>query len=174
MALVFKEWSFIVDALGKGLQSLILRKGGIAEDADLMQSTGDKFYLMPTLFHQAETMLKSDWVAQLEGDRFHQTSNHVLISYYAQVVLKKDISDWEMVKKLNDQHAWKEDVISERFNRWDKNISLMIVQVYELNHTISLEMLPEYGGCKSWLNIDLPEEFEGKLIENKKIKGTFF
>ncbi len=41
--LAFKEWSYIVTALGKGKQSIILRKGGISEENGDFELKGKEF-----------------------------------------------------------------------------------------------------------------------------------
>ncbi|MBA2742902.1 MAG: DUF1802 family protein, partial [Chthoniobacterales bacterium] len=47
----FKEWALVCDALGRGEQSLILRKGGIAEGRDGFAFRHSEFFLFPTFFH---------------------------------------------------------------------------------------------------------------------------
>lgn len=174
MTLIFKEWSYIVDALGKGLQSLILRKGGISEEEGRFTLKGNKFLLLPTLFHQAEQMVKPEWLPKLDGSRFYTNANEVTIEYYAEVAMQKVISDWETVQKLDPQHAWKEEVIAERFHRGEQNVSLIIVQVYKLKTPLILPLLPEYGGCKSWIEIAEDVDLVGTPVIYEKIKGTYF
>jgi hypothetical protein len=168
MTLAFKEWSYIVDALGKGRQNIILRKGGIAEEEGDFEVKGKKFLLFPTLFHQARENIKESWLPFLDGDKYHVQDGKVRLEYFAELADKKLISDWNVIKKLSPFHAWKESIVEERFNRWDKNVHLLIVQIYKLQNPLVIEMLPEYAGCKSW--IELPEvALEGKVVVNKTI-----
>ena len=71
MSVAFKEWALVCEALGNGRQSLILRKGGIAEGRDGFAFKHPNFFLFPTWFHEqlARTTLplESDVPAQLEG-----------------------------------------------------------------------------------------------------------
>jgi hypothetical protein len=120
--LAFKEWSYIVDALGKGYQSIILRKGGISEEEGTFTMKGNKFLLFPTLFHQAAQMIKPEWIGRLEENRFNINSDSVSIQYFAEVADTKIIKDWDILTRLDTQHAWKEEIIRERFNRWDKSV----------------------------------------------------
>jgi hypothetical protein len=170
MALAFKEWACIVDALGKGKQSIILRKGGIHEEGSGdFELKGKQFILFPTLFHQATEMIKPEWRPFLSDTRFYTTPDKVDIKYYVQVADVQVINDWEMVKKLYPFHAWKEEVIKERFERWGNSIHLLIVQVFEFGASFQLDLLPEYGGCKSWLEIDKSVDFIGRPVINKSI-----
>lgn len=169
MALAFKEWSYIVDALGKGRQSIILRKGGIAEEDSDFKIKDSRFLLFPTLFHQAEQYIKPEWGKLLKGDRFHLPENKVQLHYYAEVVDQKILKDWNQVKKLNDWHAWTEDRIKERFERWDQSIQLLVVQVFDLAVKQEIELKPQYGGCTSWVELDENIELIGKPVLNKRI-----
>lgn len=169
MTLAFKEWSFIVDALGKGKQSIILRKGGISEDKGDFDLKGKKFLLYPTLFHQAETTLKPQWVPFLDGAKFHSTPDKVKIQYYAEVADSVILTDWESVAKLNPWHAWKEEIIRERFERWNKSLNLLVVQTFQLPQIYEIDILPSHGGCKSWIEIEQEIVFIGKMVVNKNI-----
>ena len=58
--IAFKEWASIVNALAQGKQIIILRKGGIREDAGEFQVEHGEFFLFPTYEHQNEADLKPD------------------------------------------------------------------------------------------------------------------
>jgi hypothetical protein len=169
MTLAFKEWSFIVDALGKGRQSIILRKGGISEEGGDFDMKGQKFVLYPTLFHQTEQMLKPQWLPFLDGNKFYPNPDKVKIQYYAEVANSSIITDWNTIAKLNNWHAWKEEVIRERFERWNKSVNLLVLQTFELPQIYELDVLPQYGGCKSWIELAPDIELIGKMVVNKNI-----
>ena len=169
MTLAFKEWSFIVDALGKGKQSIIIRKGGIAEEKGDFDLKGKKFILYPTLFHQAEQQLKPQWLPYLNGNRFHPSADKVKINYYSEVAESMIIKDWNTLSKLNNWHAWKEEVIKERFERWNRSVNLLVVQTFELPQLYELDILPRYGGCNSWTELDPDIDLIGTMVINKTI-----
>jgi hypothetical protein len=173
MTLAFKEWAYIVDALGKGKQSIIIRKGGISEEGGDFALKGKKFLLFPTQFHQAKEMIKPAWLKDLEIDSYFSTSDTVRIDYYAEVAESKLITDWSLLEKLDEQHAWKTEVIKERFNRWEKSAHLLILQVFKLHISFDLAMTPEYGGCKSWIELPAGPELSGTLVPNHLLKGRF-
>ena len=52
MRVAFKEWEIVVDALGRGEQILLLRKGGIHEPRGGFQVEHQRFFLFPTRYHQ--------------------------------------------------------------------------------------------------------------------------
>jgi hypothetical protein len=62
MTSAFKEWALICESLGDGRQSLIIRKGGIAEGREGFSFRASEFFLFPTWFHEqlASTKLPPD------------------------------------------------------------------------------------------------------------------
>lgn len=93
MALALKEWSVIVDALGKGRQSILLRKGGISETEGEFTVQGNKFLLFPTRFHEAPLHIKENWQPYLNGDRYFQDGK-MKIEFYAEVAQSSIVKDW--------------------------------------------------------------------------------
>src|SRR5690242_14612220 len=55
----FKEWAGVCAALATGRQSLILRKGGIAEGPEGFAPEHTSFWLYPTHVHEAEQGLRT-------------------------------------------------------------------------------------------------------------------
>ena len=54
LRIAFKEWAVVVEALGHGEQILLLRKGGIRENCGEFHVDHRRFWLFPTVFHEAE------------------------------------------------------------------------------------------------------------------------
>ena len=48
----FKEWALVCAALEQGRQSILLRKGGIAEGRTRFSFQYREFFLFPTWFHE--------------------------------------------------------------------------------------------------------------------------
>ena len=48
----FKEWALVCEALGRGEQTVLLRKGGIAEGRAGFGFRHSEFFLFPTFFHE--------------------------------------------------------------------------------------------------------------------------
>ena len=155
MRIAFKEWAIIVDALGRGEQILILRKGGIREGRGGFQVDHPQFLLFPTLFHQ-----QRESVVEPAQQRYDQRApvwpagDVVRIEFYAEVVAWKNVESWEQAEALQGQHVWRPEVIRQRFE-WGRgeNIFALAVRVYRLGTAAELPMLPEYGGCKSWVEL---------------------
>lgn len=146
----------MTDALGRGAQIIILRKGGIAEGRGGFQLEHPEFLFFPTLFHQQrESVLPA---AQLRYDEIapHLPGPDVLqVEYFARVVEWRQLDSLAAAESLRGQHIWRDEVIRERFE-WgrNKNIFALALRVFRLPHAIKLPMLPSYGGCKSWIELE--------------------
>ena len=156
MTPAFKEWAIVVDALARGEQIFILRKGGIHEGRGGFQVEHPEFVLFPTLFHQ-----QRESVIPSAQERFDEIAPHLpapevlRIEYCARVVEWKQITSLAAAESLRGQHIWRDEVVRERFD-WgrNKNIFALAVRVYRLPEKIELPMLPAYGGCKSWIQLE--------------------
>jgi hypothetical protein len=156
MRAAFKEWAVIVDALGRGEQILILRKGGISEGRGGFKMEHPRFSLFPTLFHQ-----QSESVIPSAQARFDQIAPHfpppdkLRLEFFAEVVLAEQVQSLESAHALRGQHVWRDEVIAERFD-WgrEKAIFALGVKVFRLPRAIELPMSPSYGGCKSWIELE--------------------
>ena len=62
----FKEWAVVCKALAQGRQSIVLRKGGIAEKTDEFQVEHTRFWLYPTYLHQQRDGVTADALPLLE------------------------------------------------------------------------------------------------------------
>src|SRR4051812_18838218 len=116
MTAAFKEWAIVVDALGRGEQIFILRKGGIHEGRGGFEMDYSEFLLFPTLFHQQREPVTPG--AQKRFDKiapFPPPADLVRIEYWAQVVEARRLTAFSEVKRLEGQHIWNEQVLAERF-----------------------------------------------------------
>ncbi|HXG46416.1 MAG TPA: DUF1802 family protein [Methylomirabilota bacterium] len=155
MRLAFKEWAVIVDALGAGDQVVILRKGGINEGASGFRVDNDRFLLFPTLYHQQRAMVLP--AAQARFDRLAAAlppADRVRIEFWADVQEWVRLESREAALNLRGQHVWRDEVIADRFE-WGrtKAIYALAVRVFRLPCAVELPLLPEYGGCKSWIEL---------------------
>ena len=155
----FKEWTVVVDALEKGDQILILRKGGIREGKAGFQVVAHSFWLFPTQFHQQREAVIE--VAQQRYDQIRpaelDATAPISVQSFAQVSETRELHDWDVVSKLKGQHIWREDVIRERFEWGQKQaIFALVVRVFRLPEPLMVPMRPQYGGCLSWIDLEPP------------------
>src|SRR5207244_272451 len=156
MRIAFKEWMIVVDALGRGEQIIILRKGGISEGHGGFHAEHSRFLLFPTLFHQQRESVVSS--AQLRFDEIASSfppKDCVPVEFFCEVAGSQRLDSLAAAERLRGQHIWRDEVIAERFD-WgrEKNIHALAVRVSHLPKAVELPMLESYGGCKSWLQIE--------------------
>ncbi|MEW6306923.1 MAG: DUF1802 family protein [Verrucomicrobiota bacterium] len=166
MRTAFKEWAVIVDALGRGEQILILRKGGISEGRNGFQVDYPRFLFFPTLFHQQrESVLPP---AQARFDTIAPQlppKDRLRLEYWADVVWWQRLDSLAAAERLRGQHVWRDEVIADRFE-WgrDKTIHALAVRVHRLPHPIELPVLESYGGCKSWIELAVDVDPQGPPV----------
>ena len=149
----------MVEALGRGGQIVVLRKGGIAEGRGGFRAEHDRFWLFPTRFHQqAEGVVEE---ARAGFEDYEWPAEDVLrIEFGAEVVEARRLDSLAQAQRLAGQHIWREEIIAERFD-WgrDAGIYAMALRVRRLAAPVELPMLESYGGCKSWVELEPPMEF---------------
>lgn len=159
MSQAFKEWAIVCEALGDGRQSLILRKGGIAEGREGFAFRHQQFFLFPTWFHE-----------QLERTRLPQDTclppeptEEVEIRYAVEVEWSGLVTDWNKVQALESLHVLSEGVVRERFNyEGTPGIHVAFVRAYRLEPAHKIRLEPRFGGCRSWITI--PEISDCALV----------
>jgi len=158
MSVAFKEWAVVCEALGTGLQSVIIRKGGIAEGRAGFSFRHEEFVLFPTWFHEqlGKTTLPADTpVPEEPGEELE-------IRYTATVEWNGLLTNREQVARLKEFHVLHDSVVEERFcYDGDDGVYVAFVRVYRLDPPLCLKNEKKYGGCRSW--VELPE-IEGSVL----------
>ena len=169
-----KEWSVTTDALAAGEQTFLLRKGGIREDGRHFKIEHDQFFLYPGLFHEGESLLKPskrDLLKKAGDDDFKDV---VTLSVFAEIEEVIEISSEDEVRALDQFHIWSEDFAVKRFNWKPRHpLNLIIVRAHVLQQPQALMVMPEYGGCKSWVEFieDYPVGVTTPAIPDRRFKA---
>lgn len=162
MAKAFKEWALVCEALGRGEQSIILRKGGIAEGRGGFGFDHPEFFLFPTWYHGQIDRVRTDWVRMSGAVLPAHDPGSVAISCMASLEWAGRLEDREVIRSLRDLHILDDSVIEERFvydtrsgSLGGDGINLAFVRMFRLEPAVTLPMEEAFGGCRSW--IDLPD-----------------
>lgn len=163
MTFAFKEWTLICDALSRGAQSLILRKGGIAEGRAGFRFQHEDFLLFPTLFHEQVSKLRLPADTELPAPR--ADGQHEL-RVAAHVEWTAEVTDWETVCALEPHHLWSRTEIEKRFRQDEKpGVSLAFVRISALSTPHVFPDSPRFGGCRSWIEVpDVPDEITRRQV----------
>jgi hypothetical protein len=146
----FKEWALVCEALGRGEQTILLRKGGIAEGRAGFGFRHSEFFLFPTFFHEQVVKVRTPGV-EIPAVR----QGEIEIGYFAKLEAQKEITSWSVAASLEPFHILQESVVRERFDYKGAGLHVALVRVFRLEPSWVLTDKPAYGGCRSW--VELPE-----------------
>lgn len=146
-----KEWALVCEAMGRGEQCVIVRKGGLAEGRDGFAFRHSEFFLIPTFFHEQIARVRVNG-AEIPRER----PGEIEIRFFARLVAATQISVLETAEALESLHVLHPAVVRERFD-YDRapGLHLALVRVFRLTPAWILADSPRYGGCRSW--VTLPE-----------------
>lgn len=154
MPVAFKEWAAICRALATGRQDVILRKGGIVEPGGEFRLDHRRFLLMPTFLHQSADQLipaARDLLEDIDADR--PPPGMVALTHEAEVVDALRLRSLDALAPFRGRHVWSDAVVAERFHRWKDELHLLVVRVTPLAEALVIPWRDEYGGCKSWVDL---------------------
>jgi hypothetical protein len=164
-----KEWAIVCEAMGRGEQSVMLRKGGIAEGRAGFAFRHSEFFLFPTFFHEqlGRTRLTDAEIPQ-------EREGEIEIRFFARVVAVKEITSWKMAAVLQPLHILQQSVVRERFDYDDRpGLHVALVRAFRLEPSWTFPNLARYGGCRSWVSLpECPEatHFEPVLTDQEHAK----
>jgi hypothetical protein len=156
-AVAFKEWEGVCDALERGDQAIILRKGGIEEGPGGFVPEHPVFWLYPTRVHQAQQGLKPG--AGRPAEPAHEGA--VAIRALAVVELIGLIDRPELLPELDDLHVWTQETVEKRFSYKRPGLWVLGVRVFRRPVSAVLPVTPEHAGCKTWVPLDRPLPTQG-------------
>lgn len=160
----FKEWDSVVRFLANGQACLILRKGGIHEGSRLFQILHSAFFLFPTYEHQTPSDLKASALAGFKGSEASaRLSGRVRID--CEAVLEKAwwVEDFQKLQAAGGLHAYSPEGAQKKFDWGDRpGLYALLVRVKRLDPALEIPNLAAYGGCRSWVEVEIPAVDAGR------------
>ncbi|CAM2971435.1 DUF1802 domain-containing protein [Paenibacillus sediminis] len=157
-SLALKEWASTVQALERGSQILLMRKGGIEEETKHFELKSHSFYLYPTYEHQRKELIKPSYqqLVDLSLENWSSEQKNVMIKAYAEVIEDLEIQDEKQLGRLRELHMWTDEFADQRL-RWKRKspLHVLLVRVYRLDNPVEIPIEDEYLGCKSWISVPL-------------------
>ncbi|MFL6591001.1 MAG: DUF1802 family protein [Chthoniobacterales bacterium] len=154
----FKEWAVVCEALGRGEQTVLLRKGGIAEGRGGFGFRHREFLLFPTFFHEQIVKVRTPGT-EIPPAR----EGEVEIRYFVKLEAHKEVKTWSEAAALAPFHILAESVVRERFEYKGAGLHVALVRAFRLEPSWVFPDKPAYGGCRSWVN--LPEIPSGMSLK---------
>ncbi len=158
--MALKEWAITCEAIGRGEQILLLRKGGIHEDGKDFRVIHREFLLYPTFEHQKVDLLRAEHQPALESllER-PRDEKQITFTHLAKAEEVLEIEDQGKVDDLAPHYIWTTGYAQSRL-RWKPMLplSVMLLRAYRLEHPVTVPWIPEYSGCTSWVEVltDVP------------------
>ena len=148
------EWNVIIEALGQGKQTILIRKYG---------TNFNEFLLYPTIGYTKKNNILNYFIDNEQNfveNNLYSTNKDLLskVKYYATVeeIIKESSTE---IDKYDKFHIWtKKHVKRYIFNR--KDIRIWILRVYELDEP---QMLKKTRGML-FANVNTPVKLEGKPV----------
>jgi|ERR1051325_4811865 hypothetical protein len=138
-----KEWSTVIEALGRGEQIVLIRKGGIADPKFGVEA--DRFYLYPTYFHNADGAVPES----------------VTITHWAEVVKTWRVRDLEVLEPLTIMDRAS---LETRYRfRPDQALHVIAVKAWKLAQPATVPQKEAYLGCRSWVSLDEEIDVDGSV-----------
>ena len=157
-----KEWNVAVNALETGRTIVLLRKGGIREQAGQFNVADKQVLLYPTFEHQQPDLLKPDFASQVKIVESGWHPENIRIGSWAEIT-DAFLVAWEpAIKALFPYHVWNEKFVADRL-KWKQNqpIYILLLRAYRLAEIAEIPYISEYGGCRSWIDLAAPISLEG-------------
>jgi hypothetical protein len=148
----FKEWAIVCEAMGRGAQSIIVRKGGIAERRRGFSFQHREFFLFPTYFHEQPSKVRT-----IDFDFSEPSVDMVDLKFLAKLDLVRTITSWPSAQALAPMHILQPEVVRERFE-YDEapGVHVAFVRTFQVMPTWTFPSEKKYGGCRSWVNLPSP------------------
>jgi hypothetical protein len=160
LSVALKEWAVIVDAIGCGEQTVLLRKGG-TRDASGFQPLHRDFLLYPTTEHQHAGALKPTYHPQIAALTEPNTT-HVLFTLVGRVVDAQAIPNERALMALWDTHILSAEAVLERWRyKPERPLLLLVVRAFRLAVGIATPYRPQYAGCRSWVPLGVEITISG-------------
>jgi hypothetical protein len=160
-----KEWAAVLTALEEGKQTILLKKGGIAEEGGHFKPEHPEFFLYPTFEHQAPEDIKPDWRPRLAAiEKEHKDPKRIHFRLYAVAEAVEKVTDWDACRRVIPLTVLSEEAVHKRFHYGDwEGLYLFLIRVYALPVPLDLPHKPSYDGCKSWVPLETSMFTAGSL-----------
>ncbi len=142
-----KEWSTVVEALGRGQQAILIRKGGIADPKFGVEA--QRFYLYPTYYHQPSP---------------GEEPKEVTVSHWCEVVRTWRVREERALGALMPHVVLSREALETRYRfRPDQALHVIAVRTFALPRPVTIAVTSDYIGCRSWVSIDDEIAIDGSI-----------
>ncbi|MEW4561610.1 DUF1802 family protein [Bremerella sp. JC770] len=159
--LALKEWNVVCEAIARGKQIVLARKGGISEPEGEFELPKNRFWLFPTHFHEAESKLNAMGRKLLEDHpEFTQppASPDVTMHLVCEVTDAVYLEDESKIDASLFEQILNREALHMRYNYRAPGIHLLVIRAYEVSQPQTITPTQAMSGCKSWVELPTPLE----------------
>jgi len=130
-----------------------VRKGGIREKAFAIPNT--RFLFFKGYEHQNPDQLKPLYHDLLRSIPERRDDEPVIFTSFAEVYGAYEVSEADELEALDPFHIWTPEYAESRLKwRPKKPLTVLVLRTYLLPEPVVFEYRAEYGGCKSWIELE--------------------
>lgn len=169
-----KEWATVLEAMARGEQLVLIRKGGLIEPAGGFELLASTFVFYPTFEHQAVPYVREPHrryfdeaqqrrlPAPRSAGQAGAPQQSVMLDLVGVAVSSVQSHDPAVVERLRPYHIYDDAFLAQRL-KWQPQQPLVIaiVRVFRLPAPQVLTVTPAYAGCKSWVELEAPLALAG-------------
>jgi len=162
-ATALKEWATVLEAMARGQQVVLIRKGGLIEPGGGFELVSPSFVFYPTFEHQAVTYLRPPYQPYFaEALRRRAPEGEVRMDLCGLAVLSVQSRDPTVVDRLSDFHVYNQAFASQRL-KWqpDQPLMIVVVRAFRLAVPHTVPLVSRYAGCASWVELEAPLSLAG-------------
>ena len=162
-AVALKEWATVLEAMARGEQLVLIRKGGLIEPGSGFELRSPTFVFYPTFEHQVVDYLRPEFRRYVdEAVQRKAPAGQVRVDLCGVAVWSRQAHDPGIVARLSSFHIYNQEFVSQRL-KWQPNQPMVLVAVraFRLTPPRLLTVLPRYAGCTSWVELESPVSLEG-------------
>ena len=148
----FKEWAVVCEALGRGRQSILVRKGGIAEGRDGFSFKHSEFFLFPTWFHEQPAKVRATDIPMPA-----EAVGMIEIRYWVRLEFTCVVTSWAAAEMIEPMHILRSEVVRERFDYEEApGLHIAFVRACRVRPVWTFPAEKRFGGCRSWVDLPTP------------------
>ena len=157
-ATALKEWATVLEAMARGEQLVLIRKGGLIEPGSGFEMVADRFVFYPTFEHQAVQYLRPEFQPYFAAASSRRAPpDQLRVELAGVVVASTRTMDPGIVEQLAPYHIYNDAFLHQRL-KWqpEQPLVVAVVRAFRLAQPRLLPVAPAYAGCKSWVELDAP------------------
>lgn len=158
-----KEWATVIEAMGRGEQVVLIRKGGLIEPGSGFEIVSPSFVFYPTFEHQTAHYIRPDFQPDFEQAlQRRPPEGRVRVELFGMAVSSSQTQDAGIIERLRDFHIYNEAFVTQRL-KWQPQqpLAIVVIRTFRLAQPATIAVTPRYAGCKSWVELETQVSLEG-------------